>query len=51
MSPEGIIQNVYGPKTDVWAFGIFLYELFHGYNLFRFCRNEDQLKEAVLRQV
>ena len=25
MSPEGLLNNVYGPKTDVWAFGIFIY--------------------------
>lgn len=25
MSPEGLINNVYGPKTDVWAFGVFIY--------------------------
>ena len=25
MSPEGLIQNVYGPKTDIWAFGILIY--------------------------
>lgn len=25
MSPEGLLQNVYGPKTDVWAFGILIY--------------------------
>lgn len=30
MSPEGYIDNIYGPKTDVWAFGIVLYELLHG---------------------
>ena len=30
MSPEGFIHNIYGPKTDVWAFGILIYELLHG---------------------
>lgn len=25
MSPEGYIDNVYGPKTDIWAFGILIY--------------------------
>lgn len=25
MSPEGLINNMYGPKTDVWAFGVFIY--------------------------
>lgn len=30
MSPEGLIHNIYGPKTDIWAFGVLLYELLHG---------------------
>jgi len=30
MSPEGLINNNYGPKTDVWSFGIMIYELLHG---------------------
>ena len=30
MSPEGFFQQVYGFKTDVWSFGIVLYEMFHG---------------------
>ena len=25
MAPEAMSQNIYSPKTDVWAFGIFLY--------------------------
>ncbi len=25
MSPEGLLNNIYGPKTDVWAFGILIY--------------------------
>lgn len=41
MSPEGIIQGIYGPKTDVWAFGILLYEIFHGTNVFNFCKSEE----------
>ena len=24
MSPEGYIDNIYGPKTDVWSFGIMI---------------------------
>ena len=30
MSPEGLIHNVYGPKTDIWSFGVLIYELLHG---------------------
>lgn len=30
MSPEGLIYNQYGPKTDIWALGIIIYELLHG---------------------
>lgn len=25
MSPEGLLSNIYGPKTDVWAFGILVF--------------------------
>jgi serine/threonine protein kinase len=25
MAPEGLIENMYGAKTDVWAFGVVLY--------------------------
>lgn len=25
MSPEGLLNNSYGPKTDVWALGIMIY--------------------------
>ena len=30
MSPQGFIENIYGPKTDIWAFGVLIYELLHG---------------------
>lgn len=30
MTPETIINNEYGPKTDVWAFGALIYELICG---------------------
>lgn len=39
MSPEGLLQNCYGPKTDVWAFGIFLYEILHGDTPLAFCQS------------
>lgn len=41
MSPEGILDNVYGPKTDVWAFGIMIYELYHGKTPFSYCQTEE----------
>lgn len=39
MSPEGFIDNIYGPKTDIWAFGIFVYEMLHGKTPFSHCLN------------
>jgi serine/threonine protein kinase len=46
MAPEGYIKNRYGPKTDVWAFGIVLYELLHGFTPFHHCQNDDDLKNC-----
>ena len=37
MSPESLIEGIYGPKTDIWAFGILIYELLHGEAPFSFC--------------
>jgi len=47
MSPEGFIDNIYGPKTDVWAFGIFMYELIHGKTPFSQCTNENDLRREI----
>ena len=44
MSPEGLIENIYGPKTDVWAFGMLIYELLHGTTPFSHCKSENELK-------
>lgn len=30
MPPEAITKNFYSNKTDVWAFGCLLFEIFHG---------------------
>ena len=49
MSPEGIIDNIYGCKTDVWAFGILLYELFHGKTPFGHCKTQQELKSSILK--
>ncbi len=32
MSPEGLLMNFYGEKTDVWALGVVLFEMAHGRN-------------------
>lgn len=48
MSPEGLIDNIYGPKTDVWAFGIFIYELLHENNPFYECQTKEELKKAII---
>lgn len=47
MSPEGYIENKYGPKTDVWAFGILLYELISGKTPFYDCKSEVELKKKM----
>lgn len=47
MSPEGLIHNIYGPKTDIWAFGVLIYELLHGETPFAQCRTETELKYHV----
>jgi SNF-related kinase len=41
MSPEGLIDNVYGPKTDIWAFGMLIFELLHGETPFSHCKSEN----------
>ena len=47
MSPEGLIENIYGPKTDVCAFGVMIYELLHGETPFSHCRTESELKYCM----
>lgn len=51
MSPEGYIDNIYGPKTDVWAFGIIVYELLHGRAPGSNCLNDHQLKNKMIRGI
>jgi serine/threonine protein kinase len=48
MSPEGLIYNLYGPKTDVWSFGILIYELIHGTTPLASCKTEDELRKKIL---
>lgn len=51
MSPEGYINNLYGPKTDVWALGVLLYELVEGKTPCFDCRTEADLKQNLLKQI
>lgn len=47
MSPEGYIDNVYGPKTDVWAFGLVVYELLHGKAPLSHIGTQEELKQLL----
>ena len=38
MPPEAFIDCIYGFKTDVWAFGILIYEILHGDTPYSFCK-------------
>ena len=40
---------MYGPKTDVWSFGVLLYELVHGETPLERCTTDEQLKYQVLQ--
>ena len=48
MSPEGFLKNTYGLKTDVWSFGVMVYELYHNRTPFCGCRTEKELKTAIM---
>lgn len=47
MSPEAFIDHIYGPKTDVWAFGVFIFEILHGDTPLGFCQSEPELKMHI----
>lgn len=51
MSPEGLIYNCYSEKTDIWAFGIIIYELLHGETPFCHCQTESDLKTTALKPI
>lgn len=47
MSPEGYIDNLYGPKTDVWAFGLVVYQLLHGKAPLSHIGTQEELKQLL----
>ena len=47
MAPEGLIEHIYGPKTDVWAFGVVIYEILHGCTPLSFCQTESELRMNI----
>lgn len=51
MAPEAYIFNLYGPKTDVWAFGVILFELTHGRTPSSHCTSELDLRRSLERGV
>jgi hypothetical protein len=51
MSPEGFLENLYGCKTDVWAFGIIMYQLSHGRLPLEHCTTEEMLRQNIQVQL
>ena len=43
MSPEAFIHSKYNSKTDVWSFGILMFELMHGDTPYGSCILEQDL--------
>lgn len=48
MAPEAFIDNIYGSKTDVWSFGIILYEIVHGKTPFSEITDAEGLNKRIL---
>jgi NIMA (never in mitosis gene a)-related kinase len=47
MAPEALTSNTYNKKTDVWAFGALLYEIFHGESPYAQARDAEELIRMV----
>jgi len=47
MAPEAFIANTYGSKTDVWSFGIILYELLHAKTPFWEIQDAESLHSRI----
>lgn len=51
MSPEVFFRNRQTKKTDIWALGILLFELFQGYAPFRGTRMELVMKKVMKNEI
>lgn len=49
MSPEGFLRSQYSCKTDVWAFGVVVYEILHGKTPLGQCNNDQEIKKGLLK--
>lgn len=47
MPPEALTKGYYTNRTDVWAFGVLLYEIFHGESPFAKCIDRNDLIQTV----
>eukprot|EP01016_Furgasonia_blochmanni_P003443 TRINITY_DN11352_c0_g1_i2.p1 TRINITY_DN11352_c0_g1~~TRINITY_DN11352_c0_g1_i2.p1 ORF type:complete len:361 (+),score=54.78 TRINITY_DN11352_c0_g1_i2:61-1083(+) len=48
MAPEMIRREPYDERIDIWAIGILLYELLHGYSPFKGRKNEEEAAQNIL---
>lgn len=48
MAPEAFLESMYGEKTDVWSFGIIMYELLHGKTPFNEAMDGEALKLRIV---
>lgn len=46
MAPEMVFEKEYNYAIDIWAMGVLLYELLHGYAPFP-AKNLDEMKEKI----
>lgn len=44
MSPESYVENIYSLKSDIWSFGIMLFEMIYGNPPHWDCPSHEALK-------
>lgn len=47
MAPEMLFKSEYDYRVDIWALGVLLYEMLHGYAPFK-GKSTAEVKEAML---